>query len=74
MEEVAVKAVARFDVIMVCRFADSAGKFRVKKMLGEFVELHPRQAGEVHVLGRDSHCLGGQGDTCGDDHLVACGG
>ena len=49
MVEVALKAVARFDVILVRRFSNAAGKFLVEKLLGYFVELHFRRAGEVDV-------------------------
>ena len=74
LAEVVVKAVARFDVMLVCWFADAAGKFLVEKLLGYFVELHFRRAGEVEVLGIDGHSLGGQGDGCGGGRLLACGG
>ena len=74
LAEVAVNAVARFYVMLVCRFPDAAGKFLVKKLFGDFVELHCRRAGEVDVLGRDGCCLDGQGNGCGDGRLLACGG
>ena len=74
LAEVAVKAVARFDVMLVCRFADAAGKFLVEKLLSEFVELHFRWAGEVDIFGRDGSSLGGKGDSCGDGLLLAHGG
>ena len=60
--------------MLVHRFADAAGKFLVEKLLGYFVELHFRRAGEVDVLGIDGCSLGGQGDGCGDGRLLACGG
>ena len=74
LAEVAVKAVACFDVIFVCRLSDAAGKFLVEKLLGDFVELHFRRAGEVDVLGRSGRSLGGKGDGCGDGRLLACAG
>ena len=62
LAEVVVQAVACFNVMLVCRFAYAAGKFLVEKLLGYFVELHFRRAGEVDVLGRNGCCLSGQGD------------
>ena len=73
LAEVAVKAVARFNVMLVSRFADAAGKFLVKKLLGDFVEIHFGRAGEVDVLGSDGRSLGGYGEGCGDGRLLACG-
>ena len=72
--EVAVKAVARFDVMLVRRFVDTVGKFLIEKLLGYFVKLHFRRAGEVDILGGDGCSLGGQVDGCGDGCLLACGG
>ena len=74
LAEVAVKAVARFDVMVVRRFANAAGTFLVEKLLGYFVKLHFRRAGEVDVLGGHGFSLGGQGNGCGYGRLLACGG
>ena len=74
LTEVAVKAVARFDVMLVRRFADAVGKFLVEKLLGSFVELHFRRAREVEALGINGRSLGSQGNGCGDGRLLACGG
>ena len=74
LAEVAVQAVACFDVMPVCQFSDAARKFLVEKLLGDFVELHFRWAGEVDVLGRNDRCFSGQSYGCGDGRLLACGG
>ena len=60
--------------MLVCGIADAEGKFLVKKLLCDLVELYFRRAGEVDVLGRNDHCLSGQGDGCGDGRLLALGG
>ena len=74
LAEVAVKAVACFDVMLIRWFAYTAGKFLVQKLLGYFVKLHFRRAGEDNVLGSDGRDLGGQGDGCGDGRLLTCSG
>ena len=74
LAEVAVKAVARFDAMLIQWCAYTSGKILVEKMLGYFIKPLFRRAGEVDVLGSDGRSLGGQGDGCGDGRLLACGG
>ena len=74
LAEVAIKAVSRFDVILTRWFAYTEGEFIVEKLIGYFVKLHFRRAGEVDVLVRDGCSLGGQGDGVVDGRLLALGG
>ena len=74
LAEVAVKAVARFDLMFIPWFAYIAGNFLVEKLLGYSVKLHFRRAGELDVLGSGGRSLGGQGDGCSDGRLLACSG
>ena len=74
LAEVAVMAVARFNIMLIPWFAYTAGKFLVDKVFGYFVKLHFRRAGEVDVLGSGGGSLGGQGDGRGDGRLLACCG
>ena len=74
LTEVVVEAVPFFDVVLVCRIADAAGKFLAEKLLSDLVELHFRRSWELDVLGRNGRCLSGQGNGCGNVRLLACGG
>ena len=74
LAEVALKAVARLDVMLVFRFSDAAGKFLVKKLLDYFVKLHFRRAEEVDVLVCNGSRFSGQGNSCGDGCLLDCCG
>ena len=74
LTEVAVEADTCFNVVLVGRLANAAWEFLVEKQLCDLVELHFRRAGEVDVLGCNGSRLSGQGDSCGDGCLLACGG